>query len=149
MRIVQKTYLHVKTADHHHYIHHFIRTTLTVPQFYLEQSKEKMRSRFIKREYPKKPIDSEIRKTKFNTRETNRKNKSKNGVPVVSLPFVSLPFSLQYHQEKYLSSSYRSKGQRGARALLFSKNQVLKSQYRYIYTYKIDYLHLSLTGFSK
>ena len=63
---------------------------------------------------PEKLIDSEIWKAKFNTRETNRKNKSKNGVPVVSLPFVRLPFSLQYHQEKYLSSSYRSKGQRGA-----------------------------------
>ena len=91
-----------------------------------------MRSWYVKREYPEKLIDSEIWKTKFKTTETNRKNKSKNGVPVVSLPFVRLPFSLQYHQEKYLSSSYGSKGQRGARALLFSKNQVLESQYIYI-----------------
>ena len=40
------------------------------------------------REYPEKLIDSEIRKAKFNTRETNRKNKSKNGVPVVSLLYI-------------------------------------------------------------
>ena len=53
-----------------------------------EQNKEKMRSWFAKREYPEKLIDSEIRKAKFNTRETNRKNKSKNGVPVVSLLYV-------------------------------------------------------------
>ena len=33
-------------------------------------------------------IDSEIRKAKFNTKETNRKNKSKNGVPVVSLLYI-------------------------------------------------------------
>ena len=44
-----------------------------------------MRSQFVKREYPEKLIDSEIRKAKFNTKETNRKNESKNGVPVVSL----------------------------------------------------------------
>ena len=51
-----------------------------------------MRSWFAKREYPEKLIDSEIRKAKFNTRKTNEKNKSKNGVPVVSLPLVRLPF---------------------------------------------------------
>ena len=51
-----------------------------------------MRSWFAKREYPEKLIDSEIRKAKFNTRKTNGKNKSKNGVPVVSLPLVRLPF---------------------------------------------------------
>ena len=56
-----------------------------------------MRSWYVKREYPEKLIDAEIWKAKFNTRETNRKNKSKNGVPVVSLPFLRLPFSLQYH----------------------------------------------------
>ena len=61
------------------------------------QNKEKMRSWYVKREYPEKLIDAEIWTAKFNTRETNRKNKSKNGVPVVSLPFVRLPFSLQYH----------------------------------------------------
>ena len=38
---------------------------------------------FVRREYPEKVIDSEIRKVKFNIRETNRKNKSKNGVPFV------------------------------------------------------------------
>ena len=51
-----------------------------------ERNKEKMRSWFVKREYPEYPeklIDSEIRKVKFNIRETNRKNKSKNGVPFV------------------------------------------------------------------
>ena len=37
-----------------------------------------MRSSFVNREYPEKLIDSEIRKTKFNTRETNRKNESEN-----------------------------------------------------------------------
>ena len=73
----------MKATDHHHYIHHLIRTTLTTPKFYLEQNKEKMRSWFVKKEYPEKLIDSEIRKTKFSTRETNRKNKSKIGVSVV------------------------------------------------------------------
>ena len=47
-----------------------------------------MRSWFAKREYPAKMIDSEIRKAKFNIRESNRKNKSKNGVPVVSLLYI-------------------------------------------------------------
>ena len=46
-----------------------------------ERNKEKMRSWFVKREYPEKLIDSEITKVKFNIRETNRKNKGKNGVP--------------------------------------------------------------------
>ena len=53
-----------------------------------EQNKEKMRSWFAKREYPEKLVDSEIRKPKFNTRETNRKNKSENGVPVVTLLYI-------------------------------------------------------------
>ena len=53
-----------------------------------EQNKEKMRSWFAKREYPEKLIDSEIRKAKFNTRGTNRKNKSKNGVPALSLLYI-------------------------------------------------------------
>ena len=48
-----------------------------------EWNKEKMKSSFVKREYPEKLIDSEIRKVKFNIRETNRKNKSKNGVPFI------------------------------------------------------------------
>ena len=46
-----------------------------------ERNKEKMRSWFVKREYPEKLIDSEIRKVKFNITETNRKNKSQNRVP--------------------------------------------------------------------
>ena len=58
---------------------------------------KKLRSWFVKRECPEKLMGSEIRKAKFNTRETNRKNKSKNGVPVVSLLFVRLPFSVQSH----------------------------------------------------
>ena len=48
-----------------------------------QPNKEKMRSWFVKREYPEKLIDSEIRKAKFNIRETNRKNKSKNRVPFI------------------------------------------------------------------
>ena len=40
-----------------------------------------MRSWFVKREYPEKLLDSEIRKVKFNITETNRKNKSQNRVP--------------------------------------------------------------------
>ena len=56
-----------------------------------------MTSWFVKREYPEKLIGSEIRKAKINIRETNRKNKSKNGVPVVTLLFVRLPFSVQSH----------------------------------------------------
>ena len=48
-----------------------------------EQNKEKMRSWLVKREYPEKLIDSEIRKVKFNIKETNKKNKSQNGVPFV------------------------------------------------------------------
>ena len=47
-----------------------------------------MRSWFAKREYPEKLIDSEIRKAKFNTRETNRKYKNKNRVPVVTLLYI-------------------------------------------------------------
>ena len=38
-----------------------------------------LRSWFVKREYPEKLIDSEIRKVKFNMKETNKKNKSENG----------------------------------------------------------------------
>ena len=48
-----------------------------------ERNKGKMRSWFVKRKYPEKLIDSDIRKVKFNIREANRKNKSKNGVPFV------------------------------------------------------------------
>ena len=48
-----------------------------------ELNKEKMRSWLVKREYPENLIQSEMRKVKFKIRETNRKNKSKNGVPFV------------------------------------------------------------------
>ena len=48
-----------------------------------ERNKEKMWSWFVKRESPQKLIDSEIRKVKFNIKETNKKNKSQNGVPFV------------------------------------------------------------------
>ena len=50
-----------------------------------------MRSWFVNKEYPEKLIDSEIRKTKFNTRETNRKNKSKN-VYIYIYNRLSTPF---------------------------------------------------------
>ena len=48
-----------------------------------ERNKDNMRSWFVKREYPEKLIDSEITKVKFNIREINRKNESKNGVPFI------------------------------------------------------------------
>ena len=48
-----------------------------------EWNKEKMRSWLVKREYPEKLIDSEIRKVKFNIKETNNKNKSQNGVSFI------------------------------------------------------------------
>ena len=81
-----------------------------------------MMSRFIKREYPEKLIDSETKKVIFNTSEKLiGKNKIKNGLPFVSLPFVRHPFSLQYYQENIylLYTSYRSKGQkRGMRTFI-------------------------------
>ena len=50
-----------------------------------------MRLWFVKREYPKKLIDLEIRKVKFNIRETNRKNENKNGALFVVIyhPFLN------------------------------------------------------------
>ena len=48
-----------------------------------EANKEKMRIWFVKREYPEKLIYSEIRKIKFNIKETNKMSKSQNGVPFV------------------------------------------------------------------
>ena len=48
-----------------------------------ERNKDNIRSWFVKREYPEKLIDSEITKVKFNIREINRKNESKNGVPFI------------------------------------------------------------------
>ena len=94
------TDLHVKPTDRHQYLHfssahpnHTKRSivfsqTLRISRLCsnesdFERNKEKMRSWFVKREYPEKLIDSEIRKVKFNIRETNRKNKSKNGVPFI------------------------------------------------------------------
>ena len=94
------TDLHVKPTDRHQYLHfssahpnHTKRSvvfsqTLRISRLCSNESdfewnKEKMRSWFVKREYPEKLIDSEIRKVKFNIRETNRKNKSKNGVPFI------------------------------------------------------------------
>ena len=42
------------------------------------KTKEKTRSWFVKRWYPKKLIHFEVWKNKFNIREPNKKNKSKN-----------------------------------------------------------------------
>ena len=94
------TDLHVKPTDRHQYLHlssahpnHTKRfvvfsQTLLISRLCSNESdfkcnREKMRSWFIKRKYPEKLIDSEIRKVKFNIRETNRKNKSKNGAPFI------------------------------------------------------------------
>ena len=96
------TDLHVKPTDRHQYLHfssaHLNHTkrsvvfsqTLRISRLCsnesdFEQNKEKMRSWFVKREYPEKLKDSEIRKVDI--RGTNRKNKSKNGVP----------FTVTYH----------------------------------------------------
>ena len=49
-----------------------------------------MRSWFVKREYSEKLLDSEIRKVKFNIRETNRKKKRKNGVPFIVTYYLLL-----------------------------------------------------------
>ena len=94
------TDLHVKPPDRNQYLHFssahpnhtkcsvVFSQTLHMSRLYskesdVEQNKEKMRSWFIKREYPQKPIDSEIRRVKFSIKETNKKNKSQNGVPFV------------------------------------------------------------------
>ena len=94
------TDLHVKPTDRHQYLHfssahpnHTKRSvvfsqTLRISRLCsnecdFEWNKEKMRSWFVKREYPEKLIGSEIRKVQFNIRETNSKNKSKNGVPFI------------------------------------------------------------------
>ena len=93
------TDLHVKPTDRHQYFHfssahpnHTKRSlvfsqTLSMSRLCsnesdFERNKEKMRSWFVKREYPEKLIDSEIRNIKFNIKETNNKNKSQNGVPL-------------------------------------------------------------------
>ena len=94
------TDLHVKPTDRHQYLHfssahvnHTKRSlvfsqTLCMSRLCsnesdFERNKEKMRSWFVKREYPEKMLDSEINKVKFNIKETNSKNKSQNGVPFV------------------------------------------------------------------
>ena len=94
------TDLHVKPTDRHQYLHfssahpNHTKRSLVFSQTLrmcrlcsnesdFERNKEKMRSWFVKREYPEKLIDSEIRKVKFNIKETNSKNKSQNGVPFV------------------------------------------------------------------
>ena len=94
------TDLHVKPTDHNQYLHfssaHPNHTKCSVvfsqtlrmsrlcsKESDVEQNKEKMRSWFIKREYLQKPIDSEIRRVKCSIKETNKKNKSQNGVPFV------------------------------------------------------------------
>ena len=94
------TDLHVKPVDRQQYLHfssahpkhtkHSVAFSQTLRMSRLcsnesdfERNKEKMRSWFVKREYPKKLIDSEIRKVKFNIKKNNRKNKSKNGVPFI------------------------------------------------------------------
>ena len=114
------TDLHVKRTDLHQYLHfssahpnHTKRSvvfsqTLRISRLCSNESdfewnKEKMRSWFVKREYPEKLIDSEIKKVKFNIRETNRKNKSKNGVPFV-VTYHPLLNSLYSTIRKSLSS---------------------------------------------
>ena len=88
-----------------------------------------MMSRFIKREYPEKLIDSETKKVIFNTSEKLiGKNKIKNGLPFASLPFVDI-FSL-YSIIRKISILFilhiDQKVKKGACALLLSKNQVLE-----------------------
>ena len=90
-----------------------------------------MRSWYVKREYPEKLIDSEIWKAKFNTRETNRKNKSKNGVPVMESAFCKTIFLFTVALGKI--------------SIFFISLYI----YIYIYIYIIDYLHLFLTRFNK
>ena len=77
------TDLHVKPTDRHQYLHFssahpnhtkcsaVFSKTLNISRLYsnesdFERNKEKMRSWFVKREYPEKLTDSEIRKVKFN-----------------------------------------------------------------------------------
>ena len=94
------TDLHVKPTDRHQYLNFLsahpnhtkgslvFSQTLRMSRLFsnesdFERNKEKMRSWFVKREYLEKLIDSEIRKVKFNIKETNSKNKSQYGVPFV------------------------------------------------------------------
>ena len=83
------TDFHVKPTDHYQYLHFssahtnhtkcstvfsqtLLMSRLCSNKSDFERNKEKMRSWFVKREYPEKLIDSEIRKVKFIIRETNR-----------------------------------------------------------------------------
>ena len=94
------TDLHVKPTDRRRYLHFssahpnhtkcslgfsqtFRMSRLCSNESDFERNKEKMGSWFVKREYPEKLIDSEIRKVKFNIKEANSKNKIQNGVPFV------------------------------------------------------------------
>ena len=89
------TDLHVKSTDRYKYLHFssaypnntkrsiVFSQTLRISRLCSNESdfknnNEKMRSWFVKREYPEQLIDPEIKKGKFNVRETNRRNKSKN-----------------------------------------------------------------------
>ena len=89
------TDLHVKSTDRHQYLHfssaypNYTKRSIVFSQTLrisrlcsnesdFKRSKEKMRSWFVKREYPEQLVDPAIKKGKFNVRETNRKNKSKN-----------------------------------------------------------------------
>lgn len=48
-----------------------------------EQNKDKMTSWFVKSKYSKKLIHSKTRTVKFDTGETNKKNKRENGIAFV------------------------------------------------------------------
>lgn len=92
------TDFYVKPTDHHQYLHFpsahlnhtkqvivftqtFCISRLCSNESGFEWNNEK--TRFVKREYPGKLMDYEIRKLKFTIKETNRKSKSKNGAPFV------------------------------------------------------------------
>ena len=68
------------------------------------------KTRFVKREYPGKLIDSEIRKLKFTIKETNRKSKSKNGVPYVVIyhPLLNSIYGI-IRKNLYLNMNQRLK----------------------------------------
>ena len=90
------TYLHWKPTDHYQYLHfspaHPNQTkgsavfsqTLNISRLWSNESdfelkKDQKISCFLNRKYYEKLTDTEIRKVEFKIRETNRKNKSKNG----------------------------------------------------------------------
>ena len=117
--------LHVKPTDYHQYLHFpsahlnhtkqvivFIQTfcisRLCSNESEFEWNNEK--TRFVKREYPGKLIDSEIRKLKFTIKETNRKSKSKNGVPYVVIyhPLLNSIYGI-IRKNLYLNMNQRLK----------------------------------------